>query len=336
MAPLHSIAVLSLSLLPALSNAIIPTLSNFFNITTFPNEQKANVTRYLSEAGALATDTAIYQYFQDQCIVQQVYPPLLQAVPGFVQPFTPFENLFFIGHSRVSSWAYNTTEGLVVIDALDNQAEVEAILLPGLEAFGLRGADIKHLIIAHEHADHYGGARYLQETFNLAVYASEAAWEGMEAIGAINPDPPVPRRDRILGDGQDLIVGDVTFHVVLTPGHTPGTLSLIFPVIDESQQHHIAGLSGGTGTPRDAPSREDKITSQYRFAEICKDRGVDTLISNHQVADHALWHADMLAHRVAGAPNPFVIGIENFDKYMRINAICSRVIAAREGQDLQI
>ncbi|KAL3447818.1 beta-lactamase-like protein [Aspergillus insuetus] len=309
-------------------------LSDFFNITTFPNEQAENVTWYLNEAAALATDGTIHQYFQDQCIVQQVYSALFQFVPGFVTPFEAFDNLFFIGHSGVSSWGYNTTEGVVVIDALNNREEVEAILLPGLEAFGLHGEDIKHLIITHEHSDHYGGARYIQDTFGPAVYASEKAWQGMEQMSP-DAEQPVPIRDRVLSDGVNLTVGDVTFHIVLTPGHTPGTLSLIFPVRDHGE-HHLAGLSGGTGTPKDAASRGDKIQSQYQFAEIAQRRGVDTLISNHQVADHALWHADLLAHRRRGARNPFVIGKYNFDKYMKINAICSRVIAAREGQYLQV
>ena len=331
MAFLRSISFLAL--LPPLGSALAP-LNEFFNITTFPNEQKANVTRYLNEAAALATDGSIHQYFQDQCIVQQVYPPLFQFQSGFVAPFSPFDNLYFIGHSGVSSWAYNTTEGIVVVDALDNQEEVEAILIPGLERFGLAAKDIKHLIITHEHLDHYGGAKYIQDTFGPAVYASEKAWQGMKEMGP-SANPPVPTKDRVLEDGAKLTVGDVTFHVVLTPGHTPGTLSLIFPVVDHGRSH-VAGISGGTGTPKDAVSREQKVRSQYRFSRICKDLGVDTLISNHQVADHALWHADMLAHRAPGATNPFVIGVDNFEKYMKINAICSKVIAAREGQNLQV
>jgi metallo-beta-lactamase class B len=103
-------------------------------------------------------------------------------------------------------------------------------------------------------------------------------------------------------------------------------LSLIFPVVDHGRSH-VAGISGGTGTPKDAVSREKKVRSQYRFSRICKDFGLDTLISNHQVADHALWHADMLTHRAPGAKNPFVIGVDNFENYMKINAICSKVIA---------
>lgn len=325
---------ISLAALFARATAQIQPLSNFFNLTAFPNEQRDNVTRYLNEAAALGTDGTIHQYFQDQCITQQVYPALFTMPPGFIKPFSPFDNFFFVGHSGVSAWAYNTTAGLVIIDTLDNENEIRAILLPGLAAFGFSGQDIKHVIITHEHVDHYGGARYLQESFHPTVYASELAWQSMEALPA-NTTPPVPLRDQVVGDGQELTFDDVSFNVVLTPGHTPGTLSLIFPLSDHGQPH-LAGLSGGTGTPRDAPSRAQKISSQYKFAQICRTKQVDTLISNHQVADHALFHADQLAHRAEGAGNPFVIGVDNFEKYMKINAICSRVIAAREGQTLQV
>jgi hypothetical protein len=178
-------------------------ISNFFNIISFPNEQTSNVTRYLNEAAALATDGTLHQYFQDQCIVQQVYPALFQFVPGFVAPFEAFDDHHFIGHSGVSSWAYNTTEGVVVIDALNDQEEVEEILLPGLRAFGLRREDIKHLIITHEHSDHYGGAKYIKNTFGAGAHAPENAWQGMEQMTP-DADPPVPVRVRVLVDGQDL------------------------------------------------------------------------------------------------------------------------------------
>ena len=326
--------VTSLSLLSAIGNAQILPLSQFFNLTTFPNEQAENVTRYLNEAAALGTDGTIHQYFQDQCIVQHVYPPLFAFPPGFVKSFAAFDNFFFVGHSGVSAWAYNTGDGLVLIDALDNQAEVDAILLPGLQSFGFNGSDIKHVIITHEHLDHYGGAKYLQDQFGSAVYSSALAWEGMATMGP-TADPPVPTLDQTLSDGQTLTVGNITFEIVLTTGHTPGTLSLIFPV-SEKNATHMAGLSGGTGTPTDQAGREDKITSQNRFADIAKARGVDTLISNHQIADHALFHAELLAHRLEGTANPFVIGVENFEKYMRVNALCSRVRAAREGMDLRV
>ncbi|KAF5228053.1 hypothetical protein BFJ70_g6344 [Fusarium oxysporum] len=329
-----STASLILGLSSSVVQAQIKPIPEFFNLTTFPKEQKENVTRLLNEGRRLATDGSIHQYFQDQCITQQVYPAMFTMPPGFVNPFAAFDKFFFVGHAYVSAWAYDTGYGLVLIDALDNQDEIEKILVPDLEKLGYQGSDIKHLIITHEHIDHFGGAKYIQDQFNASVYAAEAAWEGMAEQGE-DSNTPVPVKDKVVVDGDALTFGDVTFEIVQTPGHTPGTISLIFPVVDKGKRH-LAGLSGGTGTPAAKTAREQKIASQNRFAEIAKAKGVDVLLSNHNVADHSLSNADILAHRAPGASNPYVVGVKNFYNYMRINALCSQVIAAREGMDLDV
>ncbi|KDN61661.1 hypothetical protein CSUB01_10670 [Colletotrichum sublineola] len=150
----------SLSAWIGVSHAQLPGL---FNITTFPNEQKDNVTKWLAEARTTA-GVDLYPHFAHRCILGQVYPELSRAAqtPGFVTPREVFSRFYFIGQSAVSSWAYDIDEGLVVFDALNNAEEAEKILLPTLETLGFTGTDIKHLIVTHEHFDHYGGARWLQ------------------------------------------------------------------------------------------------------------------------------------------------------------------------------
>lgn len=130
-----------------------------------------------------------------------------------------------------------------------------------------------------------------------------------------------------------MTLGNLTVTTVATPGHTLGTLSLIFPVYDNGEAH-VAGLSGGTGTPTNQTLREMKVESQNRFADIATGKGVDVLSSNHQVADHAVQNADILEHAGPGVSNPFIVGVKNFANYMRINVACSQVIAAREGMNL--
>ena len=143
-------------LLSSLCTAQFPNITSFANKTTFPDEQTENVTLYMSQAEILSlySPALFHELWRDQCITQQVYPEF--KVPyGFVQPFSPFENMFWVGQSEVSAWAFNTTDGIVLIDTLDNTDEAKAILIPNLEFFGFSGSDIKHVIITHEHADHY-------------------------------------------------------------------------------------------------------------------------------------------------------------------------------------
>lgn len=327
------------ALFSSLCTAQIPTnTSSFANKTTFPSEQKDNVTQYLWQAEAVASELPLFrEYVRDQCITAQVYPQFEQRL-GFVQPFSPFENVYWVGQSWVQAWAINTTDGIVLIDTLDDPDEVKAIILPGLAYFGFSGNDIRHTIITHEHADHYGGARYLQDTYHSNAYASAVAWDAYEGyLKDTSPTPPT--RNITVSDGEDLTIGGQTFHVVLTPGHTNGTLSLIFPVFDKrSQEQHIVGMLGGSAPPANASSKEAAILSHDKLAKIGTGMGVDTIMSNHQEYDSALWNADLLAHEPAGHyKNPFVVGGgDKWAKYMEIFNLCHRVLAARLNQTLHV
>ncbi|GKT66372.1 beta-lactamase domain protein [Colletotrichum tofieldiae] len=303
---------------------------DFFNITTFPNEQKDNVTRWLAEAHTLAS-TDLYAYFAHRCILGQVYPELSSASqnPGFIAPREVFDRFYFIGQSAVSAWAYDTSEGLVVFDALNNAEEAENILIPNLEALGFTGNSIKHLIITHEHFDHYGGVRWIQDKFQPATYATAAAWDTLATI------ENGPLRDKTIAEGDVLTFSNVTFKFHVTPGHTPGTLSSIFPIYDKGVEH-TAGFYGGVGIPSSAAAKDQQIVSLNRFAGLGEKAGVDTLIANHQTQDRALYHFDLLEHRATGSENPFVIGEDAFNRYLRVNAQCVRVKAARDGQNLQV
>ncbi|KAK1528168.1 hypothetical protein CPAR01_12726 [Colletotrichum paranaense] len=155
----------------------------------------------------------------------------------------------------------------------------------------------------------------------------------MAALASAIPTPPM--RDQILIDKQELTVGNVTFMSILTPGHSPGNLSLVFPVFEQGVPH-IAGLNGGTGIPAPKVDREKKIVSQNHLGNVVKMKGVDTLISSHQIANHALFQADLLSHRQPDAANPFVVGIDDVQNYMRFNALYTNVKAARQGMDLDV
>ncbi|KAF0317803.1 hypothetical protein GQ607_015008 [Colletotrichum asianum] len=279
-------------------------LSDLFNVTTFPNEQKENVTEWLAEARTLAGPD-LSAHYGHRCILGQVYPVLSNAAqtPGFIQPREVFDRFYFVGQSAVSAWAYDTGDGLVVFDALDNAEETEKILVPGLEALGFSGSDIKHLIITHEHFDHYGGARYLQDT-----YSPSPAWNTLSKLD----DGPV--EDKVIAEGDELTFGNLYDNGV----------------------EHTAGLYGGGGIPSTATDKENQINSFNRFADLATEAGVDTLVANHQTQDRSLYSFDLLDHRPAGGEHPFVIGTDAYDRYLRVMAQCVRVKAARDGQNLHI
>ncbi|KAK8132238.1 hypothetical protein PG999_000411 [Apiospora kogelbergensis] len=308
--------------------------TTWWNSTNYPQEQASNVTKYIAE-GIEVAGQDLYHHFQHRCIRQQIYPALASGgqSPGFVKPHRPFDSVFFVGSGFVSAWAVDTGAGLLLIDALNNPDEARTVILPGLASFGYSGADIAAILITHEHADHYGGARYLQDTFDTPVYALGACWDGIEH-DPIRPEGlDIPVRNETLKDGQDLTVGNTTIHIVATPGHTAGTVSFFLPVYDRGVRH-VAGLYGGGGIPKSVSLKEQQIASFAKFASSAAARGADVLMSNHASQDDSLVNFDILDHR--STENPFVIGTDAYVRYLQTMAICVRVQAARLGETLSV
>lgn len=209
--------------------------------TLYPAEQSANVSRYLEEALELSTPN-FRHIFQNRCITKQVYEFLSSGAsdPGWVEPYPAFDGVYFVGSTWVSAWAIDTGDGLILIDAMDNADEAREIIVAGIQKFGFEGADIKAVIVTHEHADHYGGARWLQETFDTPVYMSEIAWDAL-ATDPANQDGLIepPTRNLTLEDGVGVTIGNFTVIPVATPGHTAGTVSLVFPVYENGVKHGV-------------------------------------------------------------------------------------------------
>ena len=53
---------------------------------------------------------------------------------------------------------------------------------------------------------------------------SAADWDVIDRLGGTKPT-----RDMVATDGQKLTLGDTTVTLYITPGHTPGTLSVLIP-----------------------------------------------------------------------------------------------------------
>jgi metallo-beta-lactamase class B len=154
-------------------------------------------------------------------------------------PAAAFDNLYFVGGAWSSAWALKTSEGIILIDALNNPPEAEALIETGLRKLGLDPAQIRYIVVSHGHGDHYGGAQYLAEKYKSRVVMSEADWRmvatGLEFTSRQWPAPPA--RDIAVKPGESLTLGDTTIVFQATPGHTWGTLSPVFPVRSGGKTH---------------------------------------------------------------------------------------------------
>jgi metallo-beta-lactamase class B len=242
------------------------------------------------------------------------------------EPMKVFDNLYFVGQKTVATWALVSSDGIILIDS-GYKDRVEDTLLAGMKKVGLDPSRIRYVLIAHEHADHFGGARPLQDRFpTLQVGASAAAWAGMEK-GAQASE--APRRGIVLEEGKAVTLGDVSVTPVAIPGHTAGSLGFIFPVKD-SGRTHIAGLFGGTVlNPTKAIPFEQYEKSIQHWGEWTKKMRVDVELQNHPIMDRAFERMAQLAARKGGAPHPFVVGEASYQQLVGVMRECAQAQLAR-------
>jgi glyoxylase-like metal-dependent hydrolase (beta-lactamase superfamily II) len=135
-----------------------------------------------------------------------------------------------------------------------------AVIDPGDEADRILMSLAEHslkveaIINTHGHFDHVGANRRMKEATGAPIIihaadagmlqslaASAASW-GMTAENS-------PDADRTVEDGDEISVGNITFRVLHTPGHTPGGISLYADGVVFVGDALFAGSIGRTDFP---------------------------------------------------------------------------------------
>ena len=145
---------------------------------------------------------------------------------------------------------------------------------------------------------------------------------------------PPPTRDMVATEGELITLGDTKVTPVLVPGHTPGSLGVIFQVRD-GDASHTAALFGGTiliaARIADDGLRQ-YFSSVEHFAEVASDMGVDVEIQNHPIFDNMSAKLAALKKRNPGASHPFVVGEENYQKFLDVIAGCTLAEILRRSE----
>ena len=250
-----------------------------------------------------------------------------------IEPSKIFDNVYAIGNTGTVAYAITTSEGIILLDSLAAN-QVESVLLPGMRKLGLDPAMVKLVVVAHGHADHFGGSPYFQDR-GAHVAMSKEDWDfiapqpGAKAKGAAPP-----KRDIEMKEGQQVGLGDVKITPVLTPGHTPGSMAFIFPV-KENGKTYIAGMFGGTmlTTTRPTPEQfEQYLNSIAHFRAEAVKAGVEVELQNHPLMDDFTGRLAQIKEGRKGAANPFIVGREDYPVFLDVMASCLKAQIAMRGQ----
>jgi hydroxyacylglutathione hydrolase len=111
-----------------------------------------------------------------------------------------------MGGFEVNSYIVHAPGGDLIVDA---GAEPEKILAAVQKP-------VAAILITHGHGDHVGALEDVRRETGAPVYAHPM---DAEDSGLSNYEP--------LGDGEDLVMAGETFHVLHTPGHSPGSVTFV-------------------------------------------------------------------------------------------------------------
>jgi metallo-beta-lactamase class B len=248
-----------------------------------------------------------------------------------VEPQWIFDDVAVVGDRGTVIYVLKTTAGSLLIDS-GYSTGVESLLLPSLAKLGIDPRTVKYVLITHGHPDHFGGAAYLQQHYGTRVVASAADWDLMSGAPPWLPpkvEPwmvaPGPARDMVVKDGDEIVIGKKHVRAYLIPGHTSGALGFVFPVMDRGHAR-MAALFGGlilsTGRISDDGLRT-YIDSLAHFAEVTHRARVEVELENHPLFDDTWIKAAATAARKPGDPNPFVVGDQGYQAYLRVVSECT-------------
>ncbi|PHR17955.1 MAG: MBL fold metallo-hydrolase [Hoeflea sp.] len=228
-----------------------------------------------------------------------------------VEPWKPFDNVTFVGVCWVSSWLIETSEGHVLIDTL--YGPFIGQLIENLKSTGVDFADIKYVLMTHGHFDHVGGAAALKPLLpNAKFVMTQGGWD--EAIESAEKSEgrrawKMIEQDMVVEDGDTIELGDNSFKVIETPGHTWGTASYSYDVKDQDETYRAITIGGlGLNAIDGPPQVEAYIESVDRVRTLVEsgDEAVEVHLTTHGFSNNLDENRQQHLTRKLGEPNVFV------------------------------
>jgi metallo-beta-lactamase class B len=215
-----------------------------------------------------------------------------------VTQFTPHKvigNIYYVGTRTLSSFLIVTPEGNILIDST-YERNVPTIA-KSVADLGFKFSDVKILLGNHAHGDHQEGDALVKQMTGAQVMAMT---EDVPLLQAMKPGGKEHPIDRVLHDGDQVVLGGVTLVAHLTPGHTPGCTTWTTTAQDGGKGYNVM-LGCSLRPPAQlTPALVDQFNYAYKT--------VRALPCDVQLGDHGAQYnmQEKFAKLKDGGPNPFI------------------------------
>ncbi len=183
-----------------------------------------------------------------------------------IEPFRIVGNIYYVGANNIASYLISTSRGLILLDT--GTREMLPMVQAGIVKLGFQLRDVKIILNGHAHWDHVEGHAAMKQATGAQVMEmaeeAPALSSGKDMTGDdIGWDPVAV--DRVLHDGEDVVLGDVTMHALLTAGHTQGCTTWTTTAKDSGRSYAVVFIC----IPQAAAGM--KLIGNKRYPTIVED-----------------------------------------------------------------
>jgi metallo-beta-lactamase class B len=228
----------------------------------------------------------------------QTNPDWHRAIPGFKIA----GNLYYVGTADLAVYLIATPQGNVLINS-DFPEDVPTIR-KSIEQLGFKYADTKILLSSHAHGDHDAATSIVQKETGARVMVMDG---DVPEVESTRPGRPGARVDRVLHDGDTVMLGGSTLTAHLTPGHTKGCTTWTMQVNEGGRRLNaviIGSPNVNAGTVLVGNKNYPQIAEDFmKTFKVLKSLPVDLFLGAHGAYFGMLAKYDRLK---TGGANPFI------------------------------
>ncbi|MGA7235699.1 MAG: subclass B3 metallo-beta-lactamase [Bryobacteraceae bacterium] len=169
-----------------------------------------------------------------------------QPNPAWKRPFPPHKiagNLYYVGTEDLACFLFVTPAGDILVNT--GLADSTPLMRESFRKLGFRLEDVKILLTMQAHYDHVAAMNEIRKITGAKVYITEPDSPVLEDGGKSDPFlgpeyrfAPV-KVDRRLKDGDVVSLGGTDLKVILTPGHTRGSVSYSTTLMDGGRKRSV-------------------------------------------------------------------------------------------------
>jgi metallo-beta-lactamase class B len=217
-------------------------------------------------------------------------------------PHKMIGNVYYVGTETLASFLITTPQGHILVNSM-YERNVPTIK-KSVEDLGFKFADIKILLGSHAHGDHMEGDAMVKEMTGAQVMAMA---EDVPALQAMKPGGKTHPIDKVLHDGDTVMLGGTTLVARLTPGHTKGCTTWTMKAQEGGKSYDvviIGSVGVNPGTKLVNNPNNPTIADEYIQAfKVMRSLPVDVPLGSHPgMFNMAEKHAKL----ARGGTNPYI------------------------------